>query len=612
MKSKAMKRTSGKSGRQFRRSALAGLLAVFVAAVAVNIVSSFLFFRIDLTKDKRHSLSKATIEMLKGLEDKVYIRVYLKSKDQPADYQLFAKQVEQMLQDFSSYSKNVYFEFIDPIAGKTPEEVNAILGEFVKKGLEPIPVSREDAGGYSTQIIVPGAIVTYRGHEYPAQLIVADPGGSSWMQHSIQELEYNLAVPIRRLLKEKKPSVAFLTGHGELDFRNVYWTAAQLQRFYNVDFVDIGGRVNALRNISLKDTATCELDPGANKYDVLIVAQPTKPFREYDKYAIDQFIMRGGRMLWLIDNTTASLDSLQSRPEFFATPRQLYINDLFFRYGVRINANLIQDISCQPVPQQVSSIGGQPQFKFMAFPYCLDIVNFGDHPIVRNIKEIKSDFAGSIDMVGKNGNLRKTVLMTSSERSKLVPAPSIVTLKVAFAKPDMQEFAFRNLPVAVLVEGEFESAYDGILPAAFDSIKELDFRPKSIPTRQIFVSDGDIIRNPYDMKRNRPYPAGYDIYTRKMYDNTPFIVNCVNYLCADDDLLLLRAKNFKIGSIDMEKVRRHKTRIAILNICLPLLLIVMTGTAMILARKVRYSRTGGKRRSGSPGNRAAHGTRKNG
>ena len=577
-------------GRQFKKNTLIGLLIALAAVIVVNIISSFLFYRIDLTKDKRHSLSKGTIEMLNNLEDRVYIRVYLKGKEQPADYQLFAKQVEQVLQDFRSYSKNVYYEFIDPLEGKTTEEVNSILGEFVKKGLDPIPVSREDANGYSTHMVIPGAIISYRDHEYPTKLVVADPAGADWMQYSIEELEYNLVAPIRRLLKTEKPSVAFLDGHGELDFWNTCWVGMRLQRFYNVSRITLDGKINSLRNISIEDSVKQTLKLGPNKYDVLIIAQPTQPFKEYDKYIIDQFIMRGGKVLWLIDNTTASLDSLQNTPEFFATPRSLYINDLLFTYGVRINPNLIQDLSCLPIPQQVGMIGDQPQFKLMAFPYTIDIVNFGDHPIVRNIKEIKSEFAGSIDLVGKNADLKKTMLMCSSERSKLVPTPSIVTLKVGVTQPNPQEFAFRNLPVAVLVEGEFESAFKGILPIEFDTLKELDFRPKGVYTRQIFVSDGDIIRTPFDRKRNQPYPAGYDIYTRKMYDNTEFIVNCVNYLCADDDLLQLRSKNFRIGSLNQEKVRGHKTFLATLNIVLPLALIALMGVVLILMRKIRFSK----------------------
>ncbi len=585
-----MSKNINKQSKQFKRRTLMGLLIVIAAVVLVNILSSFLFYRIDLTKDKRHSLSKSTIEMLKNLEDRVYFRVYLKGKDQPADYQLFAKQVEQMLQTFRSYSKNVYYEFIDPLEGKTNEELNGILGEFVKKGLEPIPISREDAGGFSTHVVIPGAIVSYRNHEYPAKVVVADPSGSDWLKYSNEELEYNLVAPVRRLLKTEKPKVAYLDGHGELDFWSTCWTAMQLQRFYNVSRITLDGKINALRNITVDDSVSANVVPGGNKYDVLIVAQPTQPFKEYDKYIIDQFIMRGGKVLWLIDNTTASLDSLQSVGEFFATPRALYINDLFFTYGVRFNTDLIQDLSCMPVPQQVSVIGDQPQYKFMAFPYCLDVVNFGNHPIVRNLKDIKSDFAGSIDLVGNNADLNKTILMTTSERTKVVPTPSIVTLRVGMVKPNLQEYSYRNVPIAVLVEGNFQSAFKGILPVEFDTIKELDYRDHSDYTRQIFVSDGDIIRNPFDSKRNQPYPAGYDIYTRQTFDNTDFIVNCVNYLCADDDLLQLRAKNFKIGSLSSEKTRNHKVLLAVLNIGIPLLLIALMGTVLIVIRKVRFSK----------------------
>ena len=585
-----MSKNINKQSKQFKRRTLMGLLIVIAAVVLVNILSSFLFYRIDLTKDKRHSLSKSTIEMLKNLEDRVYFRVYLKGKDQPADYQLFAKQVEQMLQTFRSYSKNVYYEFIDPLEGKTNEELNGILGEFVKKGLEPIPISREDAGGFSTHVVIPGAIVSYRNHEYPAKVVVADPSGSDWLKYSNEELEYNLVAPVRRLLKTEKPKVAYLDGHGELDFWSTCWTAMQLQRFYNVSRITLDGKINALRNITVDDSVSANVVPGGNKYDVLIVAQPTQPFKEYDKYIIDQFIMRGGKVLWLIDNTTASLDSLQSVGEFFATPRALYINDLFFTYGVRLNTDLIQDLSCMPVPQQVSVIGDQPQYKFMAFPYCLDVVNFGNHPIVRNLKDIKSDFAGSIDLVGNNADLNKTILMTTSERTKVVPTPSIVTLRVGMVKPNLQEYSYRNVPIAVLVEGNFQSAFKGILPVEFDTIKELDYRDHSVPTRQIFVSDGDIIRNPFDRKRNQPYPAGYDIYTRTMFDNTQFIVNCVNYLCDDDDLLQLRAKNFKIGSLNQEKIRGKKIKLALLNIGIPLLAITLLGIVLIVLRKVRFSK----------------------
>lgn len=584
-----MEKTNNNSQR-FKKNAITSLIVGFIILIAVNVLSSFLFFRLDLTKDKRLSLSPTTIQMLKSIDDPIYIRVYMEGDGLPADYQLFKEKTKDILQEFRSYSKNVHFELIDPIKDKTPEEANAIFGEFNQKGLKPIPISKEDASGYSTRFVIPGAMISFRDKEYPAELIVADPSGNDWLEYSIQELEYNLVSSIRKLITGSKPKVAFLDGHGEMDFYSTSWMAWQLQRFYNVDRVRINGRVNALNDIAVKDSVSKELVINGNKYDVLIVAQPTEPFPDADKYVIDQFLMRGGKILWLIDATTASADSLQDTPEFFATPRNLQLNDLFFSYGVRLNPNLVQDLSCQQIPIGVGTIGDQQQYKFMNFPYCLKVVNFSEHPIVRNIKEIKSDFTGTIDFVGKEVNLEKTVLMTTSERTKMVPTPAIVTINVGLAQPNLQEYAFKYLPIAALVEGRFQSAFDGILPLEFDTMKALGYLHESEPTRQIFIADGDIIRNFIDRQHNQPYPTGYDIYTGEMYDNTNFLLNCVNYLCDDDDLLQIRSKNFKIGSLDPVKIRNHKNLYSILNIAIPLVLIFIMGIILIIIRKSKYSR----------------------
>lgn len=581
--------TVSNNSLRFKKSALIALAATIVILVAVNILSSYLFFRVDLTKDKRHSLSESTIEMLKTLDDKVYVKVYLEGENHPADYQLFAEKVREMLQEFRSYSNNVYFEFINPIEGKTKEESNAIFAEFYKKGLQPVPISKEDAGGFSTHYVVPGAMITYKNKEYPATLVVSDPSGVDWLEYSIQELEYNLVASIRKLLKPKQLKVAFLDGHGELDFINTSWVAWQLQRFYSVERVTIDGKINALREITLKDSVSKEVEVLGNKYDVLIVAQPTQPFRDKDKYVIDQHIMNGGKVLWLIDPTTASMDSLQDNAECFAMPRNLRLDEMFFKYGVRMNANVVQDLNCQTIPIGVGQMGDKTQYKYMAYPYAIKVANFSDHPIVRKMKEIKSDFASTIDFVGPEDRLKKTVLMTTSERTKLVPTPAIVTLMVARSVPNMEEFAFKYKPLAVLVEGVFRSAYDGILPVEFDTIKQLGFKNESQVTRQIFVADGDIIRNFID-KNNRPYPAGYDRYTGTMYDNSEFIMNCVNYLCADDDLLQIRSKNLKIGSLNPAKVKSDKHFYAAINIIVPLVLIAIMGVALIVMRRIKYGK----------------------
>lgn len=579
------------AGKKFKRSAIIGLISSILILISINIISSFLYFRIDLTKDKRHSLSPSTIELLESLNDKVYIKVYLKGDNLPADYRQFANKTKEMLESFRNYSKNIYFEFIDPTAGKTREEMNAIFGEFNSKGLRPIPISREEGTGFSTYYVIPGAMIAYKTHEQPATLVVADPSqGTTWLEYSMQELEYNFVNAIRKLVKPKKSKIAFIEGHGELDFMSTSWMHWQLQRFYEVERISINGRINILSDIEVVDTLSQEIKIKGNKYDVLIIAQPTKAFSEYDKYIIDQHIMRGGKALWLIDPTTASIDSLQATPENFVIPRNLRLENIFFKYGVRINTNIVQDLSCQAIPINVGNMGDSPQYKFMAFPYTPDIVNFSDHPIVRRIKNIKSDFASTIDVVGSEERLKKDVLMTTSERTKLIPTPAIVTLNVARAIPNMEEFAFKYLPVAVLVEGVFTSAYAGILPIEFDTIKQLGYKSESIvPTRQIFVSDGDIIRNAVDNK-GQPYPCGFDRYSNKMYDNADFILNCINYLSADDDLLQIRSKSLKIGTLDPIKMKTEQNKYAFLNIAIPLILIFIMGTILIIFRKIKYSK----------------------
>lgn len=578
------------NSKKYKKSALIGLLVSLVVLISVNIIFSYLYVRIDLTQDKRNSLSETTIDMLKNLNEKVYIKVYMKGENQPADYDFFAQKTEDILQEFRRYSKNIYFEFIDPVKGKSQEESKAIYNEFYKKGLSPIPISKEDASGFSTHFIVPGAMISYKVKEAPSTLVVSDPNGADWLNYSVQELEYNLVTTIRQLVNPKVHKVAFTDGHGELDFWNTSWMMYQLRRFYSVERITLEGKINTLRQISIEDSVKQTIKDNGNKYDVLIIAQPTQPFNDMDKFLIDQHVMRGGKILWLIDATNASIDSLQNAGEFFALERPLNLNSLFFKYGVRFNAGLLQDLSCLSIPLPESVIGDKPQYKFWAFPYIVNVVNFSNHPIVRKLKNVKSDFAGTVDFVGGNGDLQKTVLMTSSERTKMVPTPSIVSLGVVKGKPNMEEFAFKYLPMAVLVEGEFNSAYDGILPIEFDTIKELGFVKRSPETRQIFIADGDIIRNFVDKKTNQPFPSGYDIYSRNLYDNTDLLLNCVNYLCADDDLLQIRSKSFKIGLLNPQKVREEKQFYAIINITIPISIITLMGIIMIIIRKRTYAK----------------------
>ena len=571
-----------KNSIKYKRTAVITLVLSFCILIMLNIIFSFFYVRIDLTAEKRNSLAPSTIKLLKELPEKLYIKVFLDGKNNPADYQIFAQKTKEILEEFCRHSSQVEFEMIDPVDGKDQEEINSIFGEFYKKGLYPIPISRED---YSTTWVVPGAFLVFHTKEYPVTLVVSDPNNVDWLDFSIQELEYNLVSAIRNIMTNFAPSVAFLHGHGELDQLSTSWMEWQLKRYYNVERVSINNKINSLRNIYVKDSTETTIGTYGNKYDVLIVAQPTQPFSDMDKYVIDQFIMNGGKVLWLIDATNASVDSLKNSMEFFATENLLRLNSLFFKYGVRLNTNLIQDLNCQAIPVQ-------PNFKFYAFPYMPVVVNFSTHPIVRKMKALKVDFAGTIDFVGTDPDIRKTILATTSERTKVVPTPSIVTLNVIKNQPNLEEYYRMYEPIAVLVEGKFTSAFKGILPVEFDTIKEFDFKTESKETRQIFISDGDMIRNYFDTKNRQPYPAGYDYYAQKPYDNSDFLLNCVNYLSADDDLLMIRSKSFKIGTLNPVAVKAKKNFYIMLNTLGPLLLMGIMAATLIVVRRIKYSRSG--------------------
>ena len=576
---------------KYKRSAIIILFSSLLILFALNIIFSFFYVRIDLTAEKRNSLAPSTIKLIKELDDKVYIKVFLLGKNNPADYQIFAQKTKEILEEFVRHSSNIEFEMIDPVDGKDQQEIHEIFGEFNKKGLPPIPLSRED---FSTTWIVPGAFLTYRSKEYPVTLVVSDPKNRDWLDFSIQELEYNLVSAIRNITTKFAQKVAFLEGHGELDRIATSWMEWQLKRYYNVDRVTINNRVNALKNIYLKDSAEATIGTYGNKYDVLIVAQPTQPFSDIDKYVIDQFIMDGGKVLWLIDATNASVDSLQNNMEFFAVENPLRLNSLFFKYGVRMNANLIQDLKSQSIAVLQGMVGNQPQFKFYQFPYMPIIVNFTSHPIVRKIQKLKVDFAGTIDFVGTNPDIQKTVLATTSERTKVVPTPSIVTLNVIKTQPNLEEYHRMYEPVAVLLEGKFTSAFKGMLSPELHDLEEQGVdKPKDKceeVTRQIFISDGDMIRNFFDSKSMEPYPTGYDHRARIHYDNADFLLNCVNYLSADEELVLIRSKSFKIGTLDPVKVKAKKNFYIIFNTIGPLLLIIIMATVLILMRRWRYGR----------------------
>ena len=388
---------------------------------------------------------------------------------------------------------------------------------------------------------------------------------------SIEGLEYEISSMLRKLTTEKTLTVGFLQGQQELPTRNMSDAATALNDFYHLDTVEIKEQLNAL-----------------DKYKALIIARPDTAFSDKDKFILDQFIMKGGRVLWLIDRLDIQMDSLTAAGITIGLQNETNLDDLLFRYGVRINPDLIMDMYAAPVPIITGYVGNQPKqevFPWLYFPLVEAATN---HPIVHNLNAVKLEFASSIDTI-ETDSVTKTILLTSSKRSRIQNAPARVGLNMLRDEPDPRLFTKSNLPVAVLLEGKFLSAYHNRLPSEIEHSPEIGYRDRSVFTKMIVVSDGDVISN-YISKKGAVYPLGYDRITRQTYGNRNFILNCVDYLCDQTAILELRGKEFKIRLLDPSKTQ-NLTFIKVLNILLPCVSILIFGIVFQFVRKRKYQRS---------------------
>lgn len=588
-----MSEKNKKETLNMKRNNIIVFLMIIIVVIALNIISSFVFTRIDLTAEKRYTISNSTRTMLKNLDDIVYIKVYLDGKGLPADFAELSLKTRELLDEMRAYSDNIEYEFIDPTKNVSTEELRAIYGELYSKGLRPQPIQTMEADGVSTRYIVPGALVYYKQFEIPLQLVDSDDGllaqRDDIVKYSIEKLEYNVGNAIRRITHQQKAKVAFLKGHGELSNAEVFKAAVAIAQFYEVDSVVLDNRITTgIFNVVVTDTVNGDFNIKGNKYDLLIIAKPTKPFSDYEKFMLDQFVMRGGKLLWYVDPVMAEIDSMYNLPEMPCLPQNLNLEDMFFRYGVRFNTNLLQDINALSIPvSSGENVAGQAQYKMIPFYYFPVITPFVDHPIVKNLSWLRTEFVSSIDTVGtSNSNLKKTVLLTSSQTTKVLNTPAIISLEVLKKRADLRQFNKQYLPISVLVEGEFTSLYTDLQG---ENVEQLNVIHKSKPTKMIFVADGDMIKNQFG-KDNFIYPLGYDKHTATAFANKNFLLNAVNYLCDDEDILQVRSKDFKMRILDKNKILKNRGFWQAVNLVLPLLLILIMGVVLLTMRYFKYKK----------------------
>lgn len=558
-----------------------------IAIVSISTISNFLFLRVDLTSEHRYTLSKSTKAMLKQIDEPVLFRVYLEG-DFPADFKRLRNETKEMLNQFRAYNRYIDYEFVNPNNFQTNEEQQVFYEKLAKKGIQPSQIRVGGNGEVKTQIVIPAADVHYKSRETSVQLLQSQQyvSDADLLNNSIENLEYVLSNAIRSLARGEKRSIGFLQGHGELFGPQLYDIQRSLQEYYSLQYVTIDGQIQSLTAHKLNSTdSTYNF---YNLYDLLIIAKPTQPFSDKDQYILDQYIMYGGKVLWLIDPLDADIDSLATQGQTIATRLPLGLDEMLFSYGVRINADLLMDMRCRPIKMMVGMMGDQPQFRFVPWYYFPEIVPLSQHPIVRNLDLIKTDFVSSIDLI--DNDIRKTVLLTSSEYTRIKNAPVLIDLADAIEQPQQVLYSHSNLPIAVLLEGEFHSPWRNRLAPSFTEQSAMGFRQQSADNKMIIISDGDIIRNNYIPTEGKTMPLGFDRYTETFYANKDLILNAVNYLVGDDGMLASRSRSIKLRKLNVVKVENERTKYQVINLAVPILILACAAGIAALVRRKKYRR----------------------
>lgn len=551
---------------------------------------SFFFFKLDLTEEKRHTLTDATKNMLTTLDDKVFVRVYLHGEF-PSGFKRLERSIKESLDEFRDYSgAQLDYEFIDPYESGDKKTISETEKTLYEKGLRFTRLTFDENGAQNSKLIWPAAIIEYKGTEYPVQFFRSDmpEPTDDMINSSVNNLEYELASNLRKAMKQEKPAIAVLEGQGELADIEMADFLASVEENYSLDFVTINEQVNAFGDNLGANTGR------RNKFAALIVAKPDSTFTDKDRVIIDQFIMNGGKVLWLVDPVLTDLDSLRVHQQTMGVSNEMGLYDMLFEYGVRMNRNLVIDFQAAPIAFDAGPMGNQRNLQMFSWYYApLLFPPLNPHPIVANLDPIKLDFASSLDSVN-NGNpeIRKTPLLYSSPLSKSLKTPVRISTNIVELGPDYFKQNGKPEIMAMLLEGQFPSAFQDLT----DQIKKdpnFAYRAKSVPTSMIVVADGDVVRNGIIKTDQgmRAQALGFDRYAKRVvYDNKEFLLNCINYLLDDQSLISVRSRTIKLRKLDEDAVIEQKASIQIQNTVIPIALVAILGTAQYVVRKRKWTK----------------------
>lgn len=539
-------------------------------------ISNFFYFRLDLTSDKRFTISEPTKKLLESIDEPIKVTIYLEGDLNPGFLRL-KKATADLFEELSAHGKSKFvIEYENPSSANSEKERNEKYTQLAAKGLIPTAVYERDKEGKAIQkVIFPWIEISQNGKRIPICLLknIRGNSGEENLNVSVENLEFEITDGIRRMLRKVTPKIAFIEGHGELNEAETYDISKSLSKYFQID-----------RGVIATDAAIL------NPYQCIIIAKPTSPYSETDKYIIDQYIMNGGRVIWLLDGVRIAKENLSKNGLSPAMELDVNLSDQLFKYGIRINPVIIQDIQSTSIPINIAPAGEKPQFEPSPWFYSPLLLASNIHPVTKNITEVKADFCSGIDQVGDNKDIKYSLLLASSDNSHILGTPTTIDLAKMPNPKDHAYFNASYCPVAVGVEGNFESDFaNRITPKGITNT--LPFKSKSVLTRQIFVADGDIIRNETTgvASDSTTIPLGYDRFMRQQFGNRDFVQNAVQYLTDNEGWMQLRFRTVKLRLLNKRITSDEKLIWQLGNTLTPIVLLIIFGISFQMVRKRRFT-----------------------
>lgn len=540
-----------------------------VFIILINLLVANKFFRIDLTEEKRYSLKNETISILENIDEDVHVDIFLAGKLN-APFQRFQKAILETLEEFRIYSGNrISYSISDPAVAMSQKARNEFMADLAAKGIQPTNIIDTRDGQREEKIVFPGVVIGFEGVEKGVMLLKGNKAGTpeEEINQSIEGIEYEVISAIYSLVNTDRKQVGFVTGHGELDSLESFSLRNAFYELYDVV------NTNLLRD-DLK------------RFDALIIAKPTKAFNDAEKFMLDQYLMHGGHLLLLMDRVNASMDSV-ARDDYFAGPADLNLDDQLFRYGIRVNPDLVQDRRAGMYPVITGEMGGKPRMQLMEWPFFPLIGEFANHPITRNLDAILSRFCNSIDTVKAPGVVKTPLLMTS-QYSRKIQTPVHININELRKNLRDSDYTTKNITVGILLEGTFASLYKNrFSPEGFESLPRRD---QSVPTKIVVIADGDIGRNDVNPRTHEPQALGFDPMTNMTFANRDFLLNTLAYLTEEGGLIQARNKEVKIRPLDKVRIKDERVTWQALNLGAPLVVLIVFGISRAYIRRKKYAR----------------------